>query len=250
MIRRIVAAAAVGLMMSGGAVAALDLDAMSDAEKDAFGAAVREYLLENPEVLMEAIEILEARQAEEAAAADDLLVSQHSDAIFDDGHSFVGGNPEGDITIVEFLDYRCSFCRRAHPEVAELVATDGNIRTITKEFPILGDESVEASRFAIAVLQEEGPEAYKRVSDLLMNHRGAFSRAALGRLAADEGLSADEIVKRMDSDAVTDVIRANRQLGQLLSVTGTPTFVFGDQMVRGYVPLEGMRAVVAELRGE
>ena len=250
MIRKICGAAALGLVLGGTSAGALDLDAMSAAEREAFGAAVREYLLENPEVLMEAIGILEDRQAQEQVASDTALVAAHAGAIFDDGHSFVGGNPEGDVTIVEFIDYRCGYCRRAHPEMAELVSSDGNIRKIVKEFPILGAESVEASRFAIAVLQSEGPEAYEAIGDRLMGHRGAFSRKALARLADSEGLDAVEIISRMDSDEVTDVIRGNRQLGQVLAITGTPTFVFGDQMLRGYLPLDGMRAVVADLRSE
>ncbi len=245
-----ITAGAASLLLSCASAGALDLDAMSEAEREAFGSAVREYLLENPEVLMEAIGILEARQAEDQAAAEEQMVAANAEAIFEDGHSFIGGNPEGDLTLVEFIDYRCSFCRRAHPEVAELITSDGNIRKIIKEFPILGDESVEASRFAISVLQVEGPEAYKEINDTLIEHRGAFSRQALGRIARRAGLDEDAILARMDSEEVTEVIRKNHALAQTLDITGTPTFVFGDQMVRGYLPLDAMRTVVAEQRGE
>lgn len=229
---------------------ALDFGAMSEAEQQAFGEAVRAYLLENPEVLTEAIAILEARQAEAQAAADESIVAAHAKAIFEDGASYVGGNPDGDVTVVEFIDYRCSFCRRAHPEVAELIESDGNIRKIVKEFPILGEESVEASRFAISVLQTVGDEAYARINDALITHRGAFTREAMARIAEDEGLDPAPIVAAMDSEAVTDVIRQNHALAQTLMITGTPTFVFGDQMIRGYVDLAQMRSVVAELRDE
>ncbi len=249
MIRKLALAAA-GAALIGTGAGALDLDAMTDPEREAFGAAVREYLLENPEVLMEAIAILEARQEEEQAVADLTLVQTHAGALFDDGHSVVSGNPDGDVTIVEFIDYRCSFCRRAHPEVAELLASDGNIRKITKEFPILGAESIEASRFAISVLQIEGEEAYREVNDALIAHRGGFGRDALAGIATRAGFDAEAIIGRMDDEAVTDVIRDNRALGEAMQITGTPTFVFGDRMVRGYVPLDGMRAVVAELRAE
>lgn len=229
---------------------ALDLGNMTEAEAEAFGDAVRDYLIENPEVLMEAIAVLEERQAAEQAAADEALVAANAEAIFEDGHSWVGGAPDGDVVLVEFLDYRCSFCRRAHPEVAELVSSDGSIKKIVKEFPILGEESVEASRFAISVLQTEGPEAYKTISDTLMGHRGAFTREAMARIARTAGLDAEAILAEMDSEEVSAVIRRNHALAERLQISGTPTFVMGDRMVRGYVPLEGMREVVAEVRAD
>ena len=232
-----------------GAVRALDLSAMTAAEKEAFGAAVRDYLLENPKVLREAITALQEVEEAEASAADEDLVAMNSAAIFEDGHSFVGGNPEGDVTLVEFIDYRCSFCRRAHPEVSELVESDGNIRKVVKEFPILGPESVEASRFAIAVLQVAGDAAYARMNDTLIAHRGAFTREAMAGIAEEQGLDATAILARMDAPEVTDVIRANHALAEKLQITGTPTFVLGTTMLRGYVPLEGMRAVVSDERG-
>ncbi len=230
--------------------AAFDFGDMTAAQQQAFGESVRAYLLENPEVLLEAMDVYEERRAAAQAAADENLVSANASFIFDDDHSFVTGNLEGDVTVVEFIDYRCSFCRRAHPEVSELVSSDGSIRKIIKEFPILGPESLEASRFAISVLQIAGDEAYAKMNDTLMAYRGAFTRDALARLAADQGLDADPIMAGMDSEAVTNVIAANHALAQALGITGTPTFVVGDQMLRGYVPLDDMRDVVAQVRGE
>jgi len=131
---------------------------MSDAERDSFRAEVRAYLLENPEVLMEAIGVLEAREANEAQQRDVAMVAAHADQLFDSPTSFVGGNPEGDFTIVEFLDYRCGYCKRAHPEVAALVAEDANIRYVIKELPILGEESMLAARYALAVQQVAGDD--------------------------------------------------------------------------------------------
>ena len=227
---------------------AFDPAAMTEAERDAFNAAVRAYILENPEVLAEAFNVLESRQAAEQAQADEMLVAANLDALTGDDHSYVGGNPEGDVTLVEFIDYRCSFCRRAHPEVAELLTFDGNIRKIVKEFPILGPESVEASRFAIATLQTTGPEAYAVMNDILIAHRGGFGRETMASLAEAEGIDPAPILAAMDDAAVTEVIRKNHQLAQALQITGTPTFVFGDQMVRGYVELAQMLGIVAEVR--
>ncbi len=229
---------------------AFDVGAMTEQERDAFGEAVRSYLMENPQVLVEAINVLEQRQMEQQAGNDSALVEMHAQALFDDGHSWVGGNPEGDVTLVEFMDYRCGFCRRAHPEVEALVAGDGNIRYILKEFPILGEQSDLAARFAVAVQQLEGADAYKRTHDALMELRGDVTIPALERLASDLGLEAQPIISRMNTEDVTAVLRQNRQLAEQLAISGTPTFILGRQMLRGYLPLEGMQQLVAEVRAE
>jgi protein-disulfide isomerase len=226
----------------------LEIDNMTEAERAAFRAEVRAYLMDNPEVLMEAIGVLEQRQAEAEAQADTDLVAQNRAALFEDGHSWVGGNPEGDITIVEFLDYRCGYCKRAHPEVAELIASDGEIRYIIKEFPILGDQSRLASRFAVAVQTVAGDAAYKRVSDALMGQRSDVTEASLAELANTLGLDTDAIMAKMSSDAVDSVLQSNRMLAQRMQITGTPTFVFEDRMVRGYAPLDAMQQIVEEVR--
>ena len=155
--------------------AAFDISSMSEAERAAFRAEVRAYLLENPEVLSEAIEVLQQRQAEEAASQDLNLVKANQQDLFQDSHSYVGGNPEGDITVVEFIDYRCGYCRKAHTEVGQLIESDGDIRYIVKEFPILGDQSVIAARFAIATLQVAGAEAYEKVNAGFYTFRGDVS---------------------------------------------------------------------------
>ncbi|MEM9900961.1 MAG: DsbA family protein [Pseudomonadota bacterium] len=223
---------------------------MSDAEREAFRAEIRAYLLENPEVLMEALEVLEAREAAAQAEMDDLMVQANAEALFESPHAWEGGNPEGDITLVEFIDYRCGFCRRAFPEVQELVESDGNIRIVVKEFPILGEQSVLASRFAIATKMIAGDAAYKDVHDALITMRGDMNPLALELVAVDLGLDADAIVAKMEDEEVTDVIRANHALAQALQIQGTPTYVLGGQLVRGYVPLDGLREMVEAERTE
>tara|TARA_R110002094_G_scaffold103028_3_gene102602 strand:+ start:1378 stop:2121 length:744 start_codon:yes stop_codon:yes gene_type:complete len=229
--------------------ASMDLKELSDAERAQFRAEVRAYLMENPEVIMEAVEVLQNREAEQKAQADVNLVADNADAIFNDGYSWVGGNPDGDITLVEFLDYRCSYCKRAHSEVAKLLETDGNIRMIVKEFPILGEQSVLASRFAIATRQIAGPDSYKAITDALMMFNGDITVPALRRLASTFGLDADAIEAGMDSDEITREIAEIRALAQRLNISGTPTFVMQDELLRGYLPYDQMRAIVEEKRG-
>ncbi len=229
---------------------AVDLSAMSAEEKAAFGDAVRAYLLENPEVLTEAIEVLKTRQAAAEAVADVELVKANAADLFADTASYVGGNPEGDITVVEFIDYRCGYCKKAHAEVMDLVNGDGNIRYIVKEFPILSEDSATAARFAIATLQVAGPEAYAKVNaGFYESFRGEVTPDTLSAFADDLGLDAAPILARMEAPEVTKVIEDNHALAQRMQISGTPTFVMGEQMVRGYIPLAHMQQVVAEERG-
>lgn len=228
---------------------AMDLTELTDAERAQFRAEVRSYLMDNPQVIMEAVELLQTRDAEAQAQADVTLVSDNFAEIFEDGYSWVGGNPDGDIVLVEFLDYRCGYCKKAHGEVAKLLETDGNIKWIVKELPILGEQSVLASRFAVATKQVAGNDSYQALNDALMAFNGEVTIPALSRLASTFGLDTDAIVARMDSDEVTAEIAQTRALAQKLNISGTPTFVMHDELLRGYLPYDQMKAVVAEKRG-
>ncbi len=221
---------------------------MTPAERDAFRAEVRQYLIENPEVIMEAMQVLQDHQDQAAAKADTVMLSSNSDAIFKDSGSWVGGNPDGNITVVEFMDYRCTYCRKAYSEVEDLVKTDGNIRFVVKELPILGDDSLTSSKFAIAVRLLHGDAAYKSVHDALIVLRGTPDAETLGRLAATLGYDPAEIIAKMESPDVADVIKANHALAAKLNISGTPTFVIDTKMLRGYVPEAGMKQIVDQER--
>ncbi|MCT2540743.1 DsbA family protein [Sedimentimonas flavescens] len=248
MTRKLFAALALSMALSAPAMA-FDISGMSDAEKAAFGEAVKTYLMENPEVLVEAIGVLEERQQAAEAQNDKVLVQTNAEDLFDDGYSWIGGNPDGDLTIVEFMDYRCSYCRKAYTEVEELLAKDGNIRFIVKEFPILGQESDLSARFAVAVKQLAGDETYKKVHDELIAFRGSITLESLSRLADEQGVDKDAVLKRMNEEEVTAVLRANHQLAERMRISGTPAFVIGGEMLRGYAPLKTMQQIVAEQRG-
>lgn len=249
MIRALLTAPALCLSL-GLPAQALDLESLSASDRALLQAEIRGYLLENPEVIMEAVAVLEDRQAANQAQDDVGLVKANAEALFNDPQSWTGGNPEGDITLVEFMDYRCSYCRRAHADVAGLLEDDGNIRFIVKEFPILGEESVLASRFAIATRQVAGDDAYKAVHEALISYNGAMNELAFTRLAETLGLDAKPIVEAMNSDAVTQVIADNHALGQRMQISGTPSFVMGEQMLRGYLPQAAMQEIANEVRSQ
>ncbi len=233
-----------------GPVQAFDIKAMSDEERAEFGAQVREYLLENPNVIVEAINILEQQQAVAEAQADKALVASNADELFNDGYSWVGGNPDGDITLVEFMDYRCGYCRRAVPEVDALLKTDGNIRLVIKEFPILGEASMLSSRFAVATKQVAGNDAYKQVHDALIEFGGDVTDVTLRRISDGLGLDSDAILAAMDSDEVTEEITQTRALAQRLQISGTPTFVLETEMLRGYLTADQLQQIAEGVRSE
>ncbi len=247
MLKRLAVTIAIATLGSPPA-AAFDIGAMDDAERQAFRAEIRAYLMEHPGVLLDAIAVLEERNANERTSADMDLVRANAERIFSDGHSWVGGNPDGDVTVVEFIDYRCGYCRRAHPEVGELVASDGDIRYIVKEFPILGEQSVLASQFALAVKRVEGDSAYAEIHDALITMRADVNERSLSELSGRFGHDTRAVMDAMDSEWVQRAISENHALAQRLQIDGTPSFVFGDRLVRGYVPLERMRGIVAEYR--
>lgn len=217
---------------------------MTGEERAAFQAEVKAYLLANPEVLNEMISILDAKQKAASSKTDQQLVADNSAALFNDGYSWVGGNPDGAFTIVEFLDYQCGYCRKAFPEVAELVEKDGDIRLIVKDFPILGPGSDLAARAATATMISQGPDAYGRLHDVLMAGKGPITDENLDRALKKADLDPAAIRAAMNDPEVDSRIAKNHALGQALAINGTPTFVFEKDMIRGYVSLADMRKLV------
>jgi protein-disulfide isomerase len=227
---------------------ALDLSKMSAAERALLQKEIRLYLLENPEIIMEAVEVLRAKEQQAAIQSDFELVKKHKKAIFEDGFSFIGGNPNGDITLVEFVDYRCGYCKKAHNEVEKLLSTDGNIRFVIKEFPILGDDSLVLSKFALAVKVVHGDEIYKLVHDILIKMKSPPSEKAFDQIISNLNLDAKLVESAMESNEVNGMIAYTRTLAERLKISGTPTFVMNDELIRGYVPFDALINIVGNKR--
>lgn len=231
-------------LLTASPVLADGLTDMTDAERAAFREEVKTYLLENPDVIIEAMTVLQEREDAAAADRDLQMMAENKDAIFNSAADWVGGNPQGDITLVEFMDYRCGYCRKAYEEVEELVKSDGNIRFVMKEFPILGEQSLLSSQFALAVKMLYGEEAYKAAHNELITLRGDATPETLATLATQLGHDPAAVAAKMADPAVMEVIKANHELATTMEINGTPTFVIDQTMVRGYVPLDGMRQIV------
>lgn len=243
---RFTSALALGAVMLS-ACGQASAEGLSAEAREALRTEIRAYLMEHPEVIAEAIgELEKRRKAAEAAKEADLVADLRSE-IGDDGYSHVMGDPEGDVTVVEFLDYNCGYCKRAHEEVTSLVRIDGNIRYVVKEFPILGPGSRVAAEVAMAALEQD-PDAYEELHDELMRHRGRLDDAAVWKMAEEAGLDMDRLRADAASEDVKTKIARTYALAKRLRIEGTPTFVIGDRVVRGYVPLATLQEEVAAAR--
>jgi len=223
------------------------LSDMTEAEREAFRTEVRAYLLEYPEVLMEAINILEARRKEDTQKADAALIAASSEQLYNDPNSWVSGNPEGDVTLVEFSDYRCGYCKKAHPEVQELLKRDPNIRLVVKEFPILGPDSMAAGRMALAALDLD-PANFEALNDALMSFEGQLIEPVAYQIASGVGYDIAALRDHAASAEIEARISDNYALARTLGLQGTPSFILGNRIIRGYLPIEQMLAAVADAR--
>ena len=206
---------------------------------------VREYLLQNPEIIVEAIEALEQRQRQAQQADQREAVVAHREPLLRDPDAPVAGNPDGDVTVVEFFDYRCPYCKQVAPALTQLLKDDGKLRFVFKELPILGPDSLVAARAALAA---NAQGKYMPMHMALLRHRGAFDDATVMRLAGEAGLDAARLKTDMAKPEIMAMIERNRALAGALSITGTPAFVIGDRIVPGAADLETLKMLVAEAR--
>jgi len=251
----LVAAGAAAVLAGGWFVIAADAQRVqgspqmsSDpAELDPFEQRVRKYLLENPEVIMEALQLLQERQR--AAEAENLkrTIAERSDEILNDPHAPVGGNPEGDVTLVEFFDYNCPYCRRVAPTVTELEAADPDLRLVYKEFPILGPSSQFAARAALASRRQG---KYIPFHNALMQADEQVTEESVMEIAREVGLDTEQLRADMQEPAIQEAIGRNLQLANTLGITGTPSFIIGEEVVPGAVDLRTLQSMIARARRE
>ena len=206
---------------------------------------IRDYLLKHPEVVEQALQVLEQRrrEAEKQRARD--AVAAHREELLRDPGSPVGGNPRGDVTVVEFFDYRCGYCKGVAGTVRQLLEEDPGIRLVYKEFPILGDESLLAAGAALAA-RAQG--RYGAFHDALMAASGPWTLPVLLQVAARVGLDAGKLQADMEAPEIHAAIERNRALAEALGITGTPAFVVGFELVPGALDLHALKALVSQAR--
>jgi protein-disulfide isomerase len=234
--------AAAGLALSGAAAMAGEF---SDAQKSEIEGIIKEYLLQNPEVIRDAIQELERRQAEQEALAQQEAIKEHARAIYHSEQDLVGGNPEGTIAVVEFFDYNCGYCKRAFKDVMTMIEKDKDVRLILKEFPILGPGSTYAARAALAS-REQGK--YWEFHLAMLQHNGRIDEAAVDKIAADIGLDVARLQKDMEAPRVSEALQANMQLAEALRINGTPAFIIDQTLIPGAVGYAGLAAAIDDVR--
>ena len=205
---------------------------------------MRNFILDNPQVLLDAVQRHEeSQQAAENDAIKTALVEQKKELL--NGQSPVAGNPNGDVTIVEFFDYNCPYCRKAGPVITEAIAADKGLRIVYKEWPILGSNSQFAARAALA---SHAQGKYEPFHQALMMSSSSVDESSTLETAGKLGLDIERLKRDMESDAVKAELQRNFALAEKLRITGTPAFVIGEDIIRGFVGLDALQQSIASAR--
>lgn len=220
----------------------------TDAQRQAIEAIVKDYLIKNPEVLQEAIAEGEKRQLETQRLAQAAALKESKDALHNSPHDVLAGNPNGDVTLVEFFDYNCGYCRKALGDIQTLIKADPKLRVVIKDFPVLGPESLEASQVALAVKQQLKGEKLFEFHQKLLESKGRVNGARALEVAKAMGLDIAKVQKDMQGPEVKAALSENRGLGDKLGLSGTPAFVIGEEIIPGAVGVEPIRKTIADVR--
>jgi protein-disulfide isomerase len=246
MIRTLTSAAAAVLLMLAPPVAAEEFSAPQKSEIERI---VRDYLVSHPEVLQEAIAELEKRQAQADLEKTKAAVASNAETLFNSSRQVVLGNPNGDVTMVEFFDYNCGYCKRAMADMMDLLKNDSKLRIILKEFPVLGPGSVEAAKVAVAVrMQDKTGKKYLDFHQKLLGGRGQADKARALAAAKEAGFDVKRLEADMEGDEAKASLEESLKLGETLGLNGTPSYIVGSDVVVGAVGLEALRGKVATAR--
>ncbi|AMN42807.1 DsbA family protein [Rhodoplanes sp. Z2-YC6860] len=242
-----VALAAAVMVFTG--VVAGHAQSFSSPQRSEIEKIVRDYLVAHPEVLQEAIAALEKKQAADEAEKHEAAVKDNAKEIFDSPRQVTVGNPQGDVTFVEFFDYNCGYCKRAMSDMFDLIKSDPKLKVVLKEFPVLGPGSVEAARVAVAVrMQDKTGKKYLDFHQKLLGGRGQADKARALAAAKEAGFDMAKIEKDMASDEVRASLEESLKLAEKLGLNGTPSYVIGQNVVVGAVGLDALKEKINTAR--
>jgi len=234
-----------GVLPSSAASAAEAKSNFTPAQKEEIGKLVREYLLANPEVLTETIDAMQAKENKAKEAKQAAVVSARKGEIFNPQEATVIGNLKGDVTVVEFFDYNCGYCKSMFQTLIETIEADKKIRLVLKELPILGPSSLTAARAALAA-RKQGK--YREIHLALLRHKGALNDDAIMKVAKDVGLDMKKLDADMKSGETAAIIAKNRNLADELGIEGTPALFIGDAFVPGAIQKDHLQEMIADAR--
>src|SRR5580658_81005 len=225
---------------------AASAQSFSDDQKQAIEGIIKDYLMAHPEVLQEAMAALDKKQQEAEAEKARTSIKDNNATLFNSPHQVVLGNPQGTTTVVEFFDYNCGYCKKALPDMLTLLKSDSNIKFVLKEFPVLGEGSVEAAHVAVAArMQDPTGKKYIEFHQKLLGGRGPADKAHALAVAKDVGFDMTRLEKDMASDEVKTTIDEDMKLADALGVNGTPSYVIGGELVVGAVGLDALKEKMA-----
>ncbi len=223
----------------------LGAEEITPEQRKAIEAIIHDYLMQNPEVLIDALREAEAKASSDADVKAAQVLRDRRHEVFDDPATPVGGNPQGDVTIVEFFDYRCPYCKQVHPAIQKLLDQDRKLRFVYKEFPVLGEQSDIAAHAALAArLQGK----YEPFHNAMMAAKGQINEELVYRIAGSIGLDVDRLKRDMTDPEIDRALSANRSLAKALDLRGTPGFIIGDHIVPGAIDLDALKTMVADAR--
>ena len=248
-LRRVAVAAAltvaIGALSAGWARA--EHNGAATPEQTAIERTIHQYLLDHPEVILEVINTLRERQRAASVERVQASLATHREELVNDPASPVAGNPDGDVTLVEFFDYHCAYCKGVLKTVMTVLDEDPGLRIVFKEFPILGADSVAAARAALASRNQDA-DKYVEFHNALMSTRGRLTQPRILAIARDVGFDAERLEADMASPEITKAIERNLALALALGISGTPSFVIGDRIVPGAVDLDALKQLIAQAR--
>lgn len=223
-------------------------EGFSSGQKAEIEAIIKDYLLQKPEILREAIGVLEVREKAAEAKAREKIMKDPSGALFSGANQAVIGNLEGKITLIEFFDYNCGYCKRALSDLARLMKDNPDLRVVLRDLPILSPGSVEAAKIANAFLRQFRGEKFWEFHQKLLGSRGPVGKAEALAVAKDLGADMDKLAKDAAAPGITSGIDESEKLAKSLQVTGTPTYVVGEDVVVGAVGYDELEAKVANIK--
>ena len=218
---------------------------LSPAQKAEFKGLVREYILENPEIISEAIDAMQAKETKAKADKQSAVVNARKQEIFNPAEGTIIGNPKGDVTVVEFFDYNCGYCKSMFQAIIEALKDDPKIRLVLKELPILGPSSVTAARAALAARKQD---KYRDIHLALLSHKGGLNDDAIMQIAKGIGLDVKKLQADMQSPEITAIIAKNRNLADELGIDGTPALFIGSAFVPGAIQKDQLVELIASAR--
>jgi protein-disulfide isomerase len=220
-------------------------EALTDAQKQAMDQQIHDYIMAHPEVIVEALQAYDQKKSEADAAQQKQAIVERSQDLLHDAADPVTGNLNATLTVVEFFDYHCPYCKSVAPEFLNTIEKDGNLRVVFKEFPILGESSVFAAKVALASSKQG---KYVEMHRALMALKGDLSEAAVYGAAKAQGLDVDKLKQDVASPEVEAHISKTYDLARALGISGTPAFIIGDELIPGALPMSELMAKVEKQR--